>query len=89
MHNADEVLDDLGITVNVMVRASHWLNPINPAAYRAVTPALLKRLSANPSTAGKAATTMTAVTAATAGETATADRGLNRIPVLSDHVGEA
>jgi len=51
MHNVDEVLGDLGITVNVMVRASHWLNPINPAAYRAVTPALLKRLAANPSVA--------------------------------------
>ena len=44
MHNVDEVLGDLGLTVNVMVRASHWLNPINPAAYRAVTPALLERL---------------------------------------------
>jgi hypothetical protein len=27
------------------VRASHWINPIDPAAYRAMTPALLKRLS--------------------------------------------
>jgi cation diffusion facilitator CzcD-associated flavoprotein CzcO len=53
MHNVDEVLGDLGLTVNVLVRASHWLNPINPAAYRAVTPALLKRLgTAAPGTAG-------------------------------------
>ena len=28
------------------VRASHWLNPINPAAYRRITPTLLKRLAA-------------------------------------------
>ena len=44
MHNADEVLDDLGLNINLMVRASHWLNPVNPAAYRRLTPALLHKL---------------------------------------------
>jgi len=46
MHNVDEVLGDLGLNISPGVRASHWLNPINPAAYRGVTPALLKRLAA-------------------------------------------
>ncbi|GAA0411049.1 monooxygenase [Acrocarpospora corrugata] len=45
MHNVDEVLGDLGLNIGARVRASHWLNPINPAAYRRVTPALLKRLT--------------------------------------------
>jgi len=49
MHNADEVLGDLDLNINVLVRASHWLNPINPAAYRRLTPALLRKLPANPS----------------------------------------
>ena len=46
MHNVDEVLGDLGLNIGAGVRASHWLNPISPAAYRGVTPALLKRLAA-------------------------------------------
>ena len=46
MHNVDEVLGDLDLNISAGVRASHWLNPINPAAYRRVTPALLKRLAA-------------------------------------------
>ncbi|WP_113699893.1 flavin-containing monooxygenase [Nonomuraea lactucae] len=46
MHNVDEVLDDLGLNISARVRAAHWLNPINPAAYRGVTPALLRRLQA-------------------------------------------
>jgi len=46
MHNVDEVLGDLDLNISAGVRASHWLNPINPAAYRGVTPALLKRLGA-------------------------------------------
>lgn len=37
MHNVDEVLGDLGLNINVLMRASHWLNPINPAAYRHLT----------------------------------------------------
>jgi cation diffusion facilitator CzcD-associated flavoprotein CzcO len=47
MHNVDEVLDDLDLNISASVRASHWINPINPAAYRRVTPALLKRLAAS------------------------------------------
>ena len=42
----DEVLGDLDLDVKARVRASHWLNPIDPAAYRGVTPALLARLAA-------------------------------------------
>ena len=45
MHNVDEVLGDLDLNIGAGVRASHWLNPIKPAAYRRITPALLKRLS--------------------------------------------
>ena len=45
MHNVDEVLGDLGLNIGAPVRASHWLNPISPAAYRHITPALLQRLA--------------------------------------------
>ncbi|SMD26020.1 hypothetical protein [Kibdelosporangium aridum] len=38
MHNVDEVLGDLGVNIPKRVRAAHWLNPINPAAYRRITP---------------------------------------------------
>jgi hypothetical protein len=48
MHNVDEVLGDLGLNIGPGVRASHWINPINPAAYRRVTPALVRRLAAAP-----------------------------------------
>ncbi|MDQ0778824.1 cation diffusion facilitator CzcD-associated flavoprotein CzcO [Streptomyces aurantiacus] len=44
LHNADEVLDDLGLNIGRRVRAGHWLNPVDPAAYRRVTPALIERL---------------------------------------------
>ncbi|AGZ43005.1 flavin-containing monooxygenase [Actinoplanes friuliensis] len=44
MHNVDEVLDDLDLNISKRVRASHWLNVIDPAAYRGVTPALVRRL---------------------------------------------
>jgi hypothetical protein len=47
MHNVDEVLGDLDLNISALVRASHWLGPVNPAAYRRVTPALLKRLASN------------------------------------------
>jgi cation diffusion facilitator CzcD-associated flavoprotein CzcO len=46
MHNVDEVLGDLGLNIKARVRAAHWLKPIDPAAYRDVTPALLARLAA-------------------------------------------
>ncbi|EWM11244.1 NAD(P)/FAD-dependent oxidoreductase [Kutzneria sp. 744] len=44
MHNVDEVLGDLDATISPLVRASHWLNPIDPAAYAGVTPKVLSRL---------------------------------------------
>lgn len=44
MHNVDEVLADLDLNIPARVRASHWLNPVDPAAYRAITPAVLERL---------------------------------------------
>jgi cation diffusion facilitator CzcD-associated flavoprotein CzcO len=51
MHNVDEVLGDLDLNISAGVRASHWINPINPAAYRRVTPALVRRLAAGPAPA--------------------------------------
>ncbi|MFJ9378148.1 hypothetical protein [Streptomyces sp. NPDC101455] len=45
MHNADEVLGDLNLNVNPLVRAAHWLGPVDPAAYRRLTPTLLKCLA--------------------------------------------
>ncbi|MFJ6893483.1 flavin-containing monooxygenase [Streptomyces hokutonensis] len=45
MHNADEVLSDLGLNIGPLVRAAHWLGPVDPAAYRGLTPKLLKRLA--------------------------------------------
>jgi hypothetical protein len=54
MHNVDEVLGDLDLNISPLVRASHWLNPINPAAYRGVTPALLRRLAQSGSAPGSA-----------------------------------
>lgn len=52
MHNVDEVLGDLRVNIPAAVRASHWLNPINPAAYKAITPRVLATLPAPaPSTA--------------------------------------
>jgi hypothetical protein len=44
MHNVDEVLGDLGVNISAAVRASHWLKPVDPAAYRSITPAVLRRL---------------------------------------------
>ena len=44
MKNVDEVLDDLDLNISKRVRASHWLNPVDPAAYKGVTPALVARL---------------------------------------------
>jgi hypothetical protein len=46
LHNVDEVLGDLGVNVSALVRASHWLAPVSPAAYRRITPAVLARLPA-------------------------------------------
>jgi cation diffusion facilitator CzcD-associated flavoprotein CzcO len=61
MHNVDEVLGDLGLNIGAATRASHWLNPVNPSAYRRVVPALLRRLrSAGPGGASPAGVTTTA-----------------------------
>ncbi|MBM2620658.1 NAD(P)/FAD-dependent oxidoreductase [Actinoplanes sp. LDG1-06] len=49
LKNADEVLDDLGLNIGRGVRASHWINPVDPSAYRGVTPALIARLRARES----------------------------------------
>lgn len=46
MHNVDEVLGDLDLNIGAFVRATHWLNPVNPRAYRRITPAVLSRLPA-------------------------------------------
>jgi hypothetical protein len=46
MHNVDEVLDDVGLNISARIRAAHWLNVVNPGAYRGVTPALLRLLAA-------------------------------------------
>jgi hypothetical protein len=44
LHNVDEVLADLRLNIPARVRAAHWLVPVTPAAYRDITPALLRRL---------------------------------------------
>jgi len=44
MHNVDEVLGDLDVNISTPIRAWHWLMPVDPAAYRHVTPTVLKRL---------------------------------------------
>lgn len=48
LKNADEVLSDLDMNISAPVRASHWLNPVNPASYAKLTPKLLARLAAMP-----------------------------------------
>ncbi|HEY1823977.1 MAG TPA: NAD(P)/FAD-dependent oxidoreductase [Trebonia sp.] len=48
LHNVDEVLGDLGVNIGAAVRAWHWLMPVDPAAYRGITPAVLSRLPAAP-----------------------------------------
>ena len=48
MHNADEVLGDLDLNISPLIRAAHWLGPVDPAAYRRLTPKLLTRLAATP-----------------------------------------
>ncbi len=55
LHNVDEVLADLGVNISAAVRAWHWLMPVAPAAYRDITPAVLRRLPPVPQTATMAA----------------------------------
>jgi Flavin-binding monooxygenase-like len=51
LHNVDEVLGDLGVNVSAAVRAWHWLMPVNPAAYRRITPTVLNQLPSVPAVA--------------------------------------
>jgi Flavin-binding monooxygenase-like len=44
LHNVDEVLGDLHVNIGAPVRAWHWLMPVDPAAYRRITPAVLGQL---------------------------------------------
>jgi cation diffusion facilitator CzcD-associated flavoprotein CzcO len=44
LHNVDEVLGDLGVNIGAGTRAWHWLMPVDPAAYRKITPAVLAKL---------------------------------------------
>jgi cation diffusion facilitator CzcD-associated flavoprotein CzcO len=48
IHNVDEVLGDLGVQIGRFTRFTHWLNPVVPAAYRSLTPAVLSRLNGTP-----------------------------------------
>ena len=52
LHNVDEVLGDLDANISARVRASHWLNPVNPKAYRRVAPTVIKRLAGKGGPAG-------------------------------------
>jgi cation diffusion facilitator CzcD-associated flavoprotein CzcO len=51
LHNVDEVLGDLDLNISAVVRASHWLAPVSPHAYRHLTRRLLDRLGAQTDTA--------------------------------------
>jgi cation diffusion facilitator CzcD-associated flavoprotein CzcO len=67
MHNVDEVLGDLGVNISARTRAWHWLMPVDPAAYREITPAVLRRLpspSVPASATGSAASAAATVPAA-------------------------
>lgn len=44
MHNVDELLDDLHLSVGPIVHAKEWLLPIDPSDYAKLTPQLHKRL---------------------------------------------
>jgi cation diffusion facilitator CzcD-associated flavoprotein CzcO len=70
MHNVDEVLGDLGVNISARVRAWHWLMPVDPAAYRAITPTILGRLRQRPAAAAPLAAPLAAMVPETATETA-------------------
>lgn len=57
LHNVDEVLGDLGLNIPARVRASHWLNPVDPTAYRDLTPRLVRSLPARAATPRSATAT--------------------------------
>ena len=50
------MLGDLGLNISAAVRAWHWLMPVDPAAYRRVTPVVLGRLPHSPVPAPQGAT---------------------------------
>ncbi|HEX4833072.1 MAG TPA: NAD(P)/FAD-dependent oxidoreductase [Trebonia sp.] len=54
MHNVDEVLGDLEVNISAAVRAWHWLMPVDPGAYRRITPSVLQRLPRVPAAPGAA-----------------------------------
>jgi hypothetical protein len=49
MHNIDEMLQDLGLTISPRTRLREWLLPINPLAYGRLTAQLRERLAARDS----------------------------------------
>jgi cation diffusion facilitator CzcD-associated flavoprotein CzcO len=57
LHNVDEVLGDLGVNIGAGTRAWHWLMPVDPAAYRRVTPAVLGKLPPIPAVSATPAVT--------------------------------
>ncbi|WP_405565354.1 hypothetical protein OG418_09050 [Streptomyces phaeochromogenes] len=61
MHNVDEVLGDLDLNIGATVRASHWLGAVDPAAYRRMTPLLLRRLPPSTPLHGPGSTGLTPV----------------------------
>ncbi|MEH1098035.1 flavin-containing monooxygenase [Micromonospora sp. CPCC 205561] len=46
MHNIDEVLDDLGLNLGLLARVRQWLLPVDPRAYRSVTPRMITQTTA-------------------------------------------
>ena len=75
LHNVDEVLGDLGVNISAAVRAWHWLMPVDPAAYRRVTPAVLRRLPPVAAVAARAAKARAAETRAAEAQAAQAQAG--------------
>ncbi|TDV41011.1 flavin-containing monooxygenase [Actinophytocola oryzae] len=45
LHNVDQVLGDLNVNIPARTRAAHWLIPVDPRAYREITPTVLRRLA--------------------------------------------
>ncbi|WP_375492140.1 flavin-containing monooxygenase [uncultured Jatrophihabitans sp.] len=52
LHNADEVLADLGRNLPARTRAGHWLNPVTPSSYRKLTRAMIEQSSTTAQHAG-------------------------------------
>jgi cation diffusion facilitator CzcD-associated flavoprotein CzcO len=56
LHNVDELLEDVGLQIGRLTRASHWLNPVDPAAYRGVSAGLEQMIGDGESTSPKDST---------------------------------